>query len=65
VTDYRVYFIGTNARVEQARELDAADDKEAIRAAAQLFDGRPMELWQRGRIVRKFGIMGESPTSPA
>jgi hypothetical protein len=56
--DYKVYFLSRAERVEEARDLDAENDTQAIRKAVELFDGRPMELWQRARVVRKFGISG-------
>ena len=55
MSSYKVYFMGRASRIEQSQDIHAENDAQAIRKAVQLFDGRPMELWEEGRVVRRFG----------
>ena len=51
---YRLYFLDREGRIQAARELDCDGDDLAIARAEQEADGRPMELWQRARVVKRF-----------
>lgn len=54
---YRLYFLGGSGRIERGRELDCLHDDEAIRLAWSAATGAAMELWQGGRLVKRFRAM--------
>jgi hypothetical protein len=51
---YRAYPVGPDGRFFGVNELDCADDAEAIAQAEQLVDGHDVELWERGRFLKRF-----------
>jgi hypothetical protein len=53
VNEHRLYFMDATGHVRRAVELEGADDDEAIALAAQYVDDEDLELWQRGRMVKK------------
>ena len=54
VIRYRLCFINPNTKqVDREREIEAADDVDAVRIARQS-DHRPLELWRGDRKVRQF-----------
>jgi hypothetical protein len=50
---YRAYFQGPDGHFIDRREIVAADDEKAIAQVCQFADGRPIEVWQLGRMVTK------------
>jgi hypothetical protein len=54
MADYRLYFRGEDGHFRHIVELDCESDEEAVRTVAKHADGRDMELWQRGRLVKGF-----------
>jgi hypothetical protein len=54
MVSYRLYFMDFEGHIQSARELECPADHLAIRLAEEEADGRPMELWQQGRVVKKF-----------
>jgi hypothetical protein len=55
---YRAYIIGSEGRVQNRVDLLCDDEAEAIRLAGQLVDRHDVELWQLGRLVKKFTAEG-------
>ena len=53
MAEYRLYHVGRNGRLSRAHDLVCADDAEAIRVAAQHAKGLDLELWDRGRLVKR------------
>ena len=53
VADYRLYGLDGVDKVASAVWIEANDDQAAIAAAKEILNGRPGELWQRGRFVEK------------
>ena len=52
---YRLYFIEPRSgHISAFEEITADDDEEAIAASERHQGWRPLELWCRGRKVRKF-----------
>jgi hypothetical protein len=52
---YRLYFIDRfSGHIDHFREFEAADDEAALTTAATWRDNRPMELWNRGRKLRRW-----------
>jgi hypothetical protein len=51
VSYYRLYFLNAEGRFARFAELFSEDDESAIAEAGGHADGRPMELWSRGRLV--------------
>jgi len=49
---YRLYFFDGSGHIEKSHEFEADDDLKAIRISVGWREGRPMELWQRGRRVK-------------
>jgi hypothetical protein len=56
---YRVYFVGREGRFSHAEEIECDGDQEAIEQTQQFADGYDVELWERGRFIRRFAK--ESP----
>jgi len=54
VLSYRVFFFDGAGHIERAHEYRADDDQAAIAIAEAWREGRPMELWQRGRRVKRW-----------
>jgi hypothetical protein len=57
VKAYRLHVFGRTpdrGRIESSRILECEDDAQAIRAAERLRDGRYVELWDKGRLVKAF-----------
>ena len=52
---YRFYFVGDDNRIRHAVNLDCEDDAKAIEAA-EAIDRQAFaaELWEKGRLVKKF-----------
>ena len=62
MTYYRLYFFGGgNGLIANVRELETTDDDAAIAAAERLRGMAAMELWCRGRKVRRWELVGASP----
>ena len=52
---YRLYYFDRfNGHIDHFREFEAADDAAAIALAEQCSNGRPMELWNRERRLRRW-----------
>jgi hypothetical protein len=52
---YRIYVTTTDGHVTApATVIQCADDQEAIGKAAQLTDGRAIELWEGARLIVRF-----------
>jgi hypothetical protein len=49
--DYRVYIVGSDEHFIGVREIDAPDDKAALRKAKRYVDGQDVEVWQRERRI--------------
>lgn len=57
---YRLCYINPNTgQVDREREIDAADDVDALRIARQS-EHRPLEVWCEARKLRSLG-----PAEPA
>ena len=48
---YRVYIVGNDKRFIGVREIDAPDDKAALRKAKRYASERDVEAWQRERRI--------------
>jgi hypothetical protein len=54
--DYRVYFIGRDGHFLGAEILsECHDDESAKKAAERLVDGHDIELWDRDRLIIRYG----------
>ena len=55
--EFRIYTIGRDGHFSDAKNIECADDQEAIQKAQQTLDGHDVELWQRDRfIVRRSSV---------
>lgn len=54
MTTYRLYFLDYAGHINEARSFECDDDEAAARTAADLDDGRSMELWAGERLIRAF-----------
>jgi hypothetical protein len=54
VAGYRLYFMDDEGHIQSAREFECSADHLAVQKAEGQADGRPMELWQQGRVVKRF-----------
>ena len=48
------YFDRFSGHIDHFREFEAEDDSAALRVADQWSDGRPMELWNRERRLKRW-----------
>jgi hypothetical protein len=62
---YRLYFLNSAGRIQQALDMECVDDDAAIEEASPKADGRDMELWNRDRIVHRFPGKRESAAGAA
>ena len=53
MADYRLYYIAFDDHIVMREDIEAADDAAAIAEAEKLSQGRPIEVWQRDRMVTK------------
>ncbi len=52
---YRLYYFDRfSGHIDHFREFDAKDDATALALAEGWGDGRPMELWNRERRLRRW-----------
>jgi hypothetical protein len=51
---YRLYRQADDGHVVGPVVFECDDDEEAVEIAAEMADGRPMELWERDRWVVVF-----------
>ena len=59
---YRLYFMDRfSGHIDHFREFEAETDDAAMNVSETWRDGRPMELWNLGRKLRRWEI---EPTSP-
>jgi hypothetical protein len=49
--DYRIYAVGSDGRLIAVKDLDCADDQEAIKKATQAAKGSGIELREGERCV--------------
>jgi hypothetical protein len=50
---FRIYTVGLDGHFMNAKDIECADDQEAIQKAQQALDGRDIELWERGRFITR------------
>jgi hypothetical protein len=66
---YRTYIIGRADHFWGAKDMECADDQEAIQRVQQTMDGRDVELWERGRFIVRLSLtkpgVGEGCTALA
>lgn len=53
------YFDRFSGHIDHFREFDAEDDGAAVAVAEGWSDGRPMELWNRERRLKRWEGVGE------
>ena len=51
---YRLYFFNGATHIEKVHEFEANDDADGIRISEGWREGRRMELWQLGRVVKRW-----------
>ena len=51
---YRLYLFNGGKHITTSHEFFAVDDEEAIKASELQREGRKAELWQRGRVVKRW-----------
>ena len=54
MASYRVYFLNAEGRIMSAVDLSCDSDDHAAAEARRLADGRPVELWERARLIGRF-----------
>jgi hypothetical protein len=59
--DYRVYIVGQSGRFTGVQEIEAPDDKAALRKAKQYAGERDVEVWQQGRHVGRIASADQNP----
>lgn len=51
--DYRIYTLDAQGHIFGVVEEFCRDDEHAIETARQRNKGQPLEVWQRGRFVKR------------
>lgn len=54
--NYRVYFLNPSGRIEAAEDVAADNDTAALEAIEASAAGRPAEIWQGIRLVKRLGV---------
>ncbi len=62
---YRAFHIDTNGHVLRAVIINALNDNDAIELTRKLVDSHAIELWERERVIAKFGADEKWVPSPA
>jgi hypothetical protein len=62
--DYRLYFL-EGGHFRRVVDLECAGDADAISQVPEHADGRSMELWHRGRLVKRFSAAGDPLPAPS
>jgi hypothetical protein len=50
---FRIYTIGSHGHFMSGKDIECADDQEAIQKAQQAVEGHGIELWERGRFIAR------------
>jgi hypothetical protein len=50
---FRIYTVGLDGHFIDAKDVECADDQEAIKKAQRAVDGHNVELWERGRFITR------------
>jgi hypothetical protein len=58
VASYRLYGLDGANRVASAEWIEADDDRSAIEAAKEKFDGHRWEVWQGPRLIARHAGKG-------
>ena len=58
MSDYRLYVFDQTGHIRGVTVLHCDTDEEAAAYARAHSDGRPMELWNGDRPIRRFDIEG-------
>ena len=58
MVEYRLYFLNQSDHIMEFLAFEAADDGAAVVTARSRSRGRPVELWQRDRLVMRRGPDG-------
>jgi hypothetical protein len=53
VQQYRIYFVRSGGHITGAEDFEAANDVEAVRKTEKSIGVLAIELWERGRFVKK------------
>jgi hypothetical protein len=56
--EYRVYAIGPDGHIFEAKALVCSDDTEAIEQARHAFEDRTIEVWSGARFVARLERSG-------
>jgi hypothetical protein len=51
---YRIYTVGGDGKFSGAKNVECANDQEAIQKAQQRVNGSDVELWEHGRFIMRF-----------
>ena len=60
MADYKLYLFDTHDHVRRRVDLECRDDAHAIGLVAEHLWHNRAELWQGGRMVRRFEPEGEA-----
>jgi hypothetical protein len=59
---YRLYFMDRySGHIDHFREFEAETDEAALKLAKRWSDGRPMELWNRHRKLKRWDSVATLP----
>jgi hypothetical protein len=51
IPEYRIYTVDYNGHRVGAKDIECADDQEAVQQALRTITSYDVEVWQRGRFV--------------
>ena len=57
-TEYRVYAIGLDGHIFDAKVLVCGDDAEAVEKAKDAFEDQVIEVWSGARFVARLDLRG-------
>ena len=64
MSEYRLYCLGGDGKIEAAEEITASGDAEAIMIAKSMKKPVKCELWERGRMVALIDAYRAWPKKP-
>lgn len=66
MTDYKLYYIGSDGHITYRDDYAALDDRGALGRAQQISGPMDMEIevWQGARFIARVAIDGSASTAP-
>ena len=62
MADYKLYFLDSNSHIRRRLDLECESDEHAVEVVSEHVPYGGVELWQAGRLVKRFEVREFEPT---